>query len=306
MADVNKAINEGTDAQGGYLTPEILSRKVYGLVQNNTVMVPLMEQMTLKSDTTYLPKNTKGTTAYWVKETGSISTSTPEWTRLTMSPQKVAAIVEMSTEELEDAAVNPAVANYVMEQMGTDLGLSVDDEILNGSNSKFTNYLRSTGSFTNSVTCGASTNGGQISVEKVSDAINEGEKDNFRYDVSVFNPQSINSLRKLTDGSARPIFDEATFGSPMLKDGGLGTLYGTTVMDTNQMPHDLTAGTVSTVTDAIVGKKKNFGVYGVRRNLTSHKDYDIIYDKWKYQVNMRAAFNVKYANAYCVIKDIQD
>lgn len=306
MPDINKAVNEGSDSEGGYLTPEILSRKVYGLVQNNTVMVPQMEQVTLQSDTTYLPKNTKGTTAYWVGETSSISDSTPEWTRITLEPEKVAAMVKLSTEALEDAAVNPAVANYVMDQIGKDIGLSVDDEILNGSNDKFTNYVRNTASTDNIVTAGSSTNGGAITLQKISDAVNEGEKDNFRYDVSIFNPQTINALRKLTDGSARPMFDEATFGSPILNDGAIGTLWGTKVFDTNQMPHTLTAGTVSDTTEAIVGAKKEFGIYGVRRNLKFHKEYDIDYDLWKYQTNMRAAFNIKYGEAYCIITNIHE
>jgi len=306
MADIKKAVLEGTDKYGGYLTPEILSRKVYAIVQNNTVMVPLMEQVKLKSDTTYLPKNTKGSTAYWVAETQSITASTPEWERITLSPKKVAALTELSTELLEDAAVNPAVANYVMEQMGKDIGLSIDNEIINGTQGQFTNYLRSTGSFTNSVTCGASTNGGNITLAKISDAINEGEKDNFRYDVSIFNPRTVNSLRKLTDSNARPMFDEATFGSPILKDGALGTIYGTTVFATNQIHHTASYGTAGDATDAIIGTKKKFGVYGMRRNLTFHKDYDIAHDSWDYQANMRVAFNILYSEAYCVIRAILD
>jgi len=305
MADIKKAVIEGTDQYGGYLTPEILTKKVYELVQNNTVMVPLLEQVRLSTDTTYLPRNTSGTTAYWVNETESITESTPEWERITLTPKKVAALVPVSTELLEDAAVNPSTANYLMEQMGRDLGLELDDEIINGDGTNFTG-LRDTASFSNSVTCGASTNGGAITLGKVSDAINEGEKDNFKYDVSVWNPQTINTLRKLTDGNARPMFDEATFGSPMIKEGAIGTIYGTAVYETNQIIHTASYGTTSTATDAIVGTKKKFGVYGLRRNLTFHKDYDIDGDYWKYQANMRASFNTLYKDAYCVIRAITD
>lgn len=305
MPDIKKAVIEGTDAQGGYLTPEILKRKVYGLVQNNTVMVPQMEQMRLSTDTTYLPRNTKGTTAYWIGETENITASTPEWERITLTPYKVAAKVELSTEELEDAAVNPAVANYVVSQMGKDLGISIDDEIINGTNSKFT-ALRSTASFNNSVTSGGTTNGGNITVQKFSDAINEGEKDNFRYDTSIFNPQTVNYLRKLTDGNGRPMFDEATFGSPILADRSIGTLMGTKVSTTNQIHHTASYGTSGGATDAFVGTKKQYGVFGMRRDLNFHKSYDIDYDKWKYQTNMRTAFNTLYANAYCVIRGILD
>jgi len=303
--DIKKAVIEGNDNVGGYLTPEILSRKVYSIVQNNTVMIPLLENIRLKSDTTYLPRNTKSTTAYWVGETESITESTPEWERITLTPKKVAALVPVSTELLEDAAVNPAVANYIMQQMGTDMALELDNGILNGTGGNFTG-LRNTASFANSVTCGTNTNGGQITLAKVSDAINEGEKDNFRYDISVFNPQTINTLRKLTDGNGRPVFDEATFGSPMLKDGAVGQLWGTKTYDTNQIPHNISYGTSSSQTDAIVGSKRKFGVYGMRRNLTFHKFYEIDNDYWKYQTNMRAAFNTLYKNAYCVIQRIQD
>ncbi len=302
MADIKKAVIEGTDASGGYLTPEILKRKVYELIQNNTVMVPLLENIKLTSDTTYLPRNTKGTTAYWVAETQSITSSTPEWERITLSPKKVAALVPISTELLEDAAVNPSTANYVVEQMGKDLGLALDAEILTGS-SNFTG-LFDTASYNNVISAGSDTNGAEISLSKFVDAINECEKDNFAPDVSVFNAQTINALRKLTDGNGRPMFDNATFGSPMLKDGALGTIYGTKVYSTNQIPHSLTSGTASDTTEALVGKQKKFGVYGLRRDLNFHKFYEIDNDYWKYQVNMRAAFNTLYKNAYCVILDI--
>lgn len=304
MADIKKAVQEGTDKYGGYLSPEVLQRKVYGLVQNETVMKPLLENVKLSSDTTYLPRNTKGTTAYIVAETTSIGTSTPEWERITLSPKKFAGLVKASTEVLEDAATNPAVANYLMEQMGTDIALKYDDEIINGTGGSGFTGLRNTASYNNVISAGSDTNGAEISLTKVSDAINECEQDNFSPDTIVAHPKTINALRKLTDGNGRPMFDEATFGSPILKDRAVGTLWGCKVYSTNQMDHTLTSGTASNTTDMLVAKKGKFGVFGLRRNLTFHKDYDIDYDLWKYQANMRVAFNTLYANAYCVVTDI--
>ncbi len=304
MANILKALVESANATGGYLVPDVLAQKVYELIQANAVVLPYLEQVNMTSDTLLLPKVTKGTTAYWVGETGAITASNMEFGQITLSAKKVAALVGVSTELLEDA--NPSVAQMVTEQMARDLALEIDDEIFNGTGGTFYG-LRDTHSFTNSVTCGASTNGGAISWQKIVDAQTEILKDNHKQpDVAFFNPRTIGSLRKLTDGNGRPIFDEATYGSPLLKQGVVGTLMGMKVVPTTTIPTNLTYGTTTTCTDAIIGVSKMFGVFGNRRKLTLHKDYVIDNDYWKFQANMRCAFAVKYPDAYCVIRAITD
>lgn len=303
MADITKALVEAANATGGYLVPDILANKVYELITANSVLMPYLEQVTMTSDTLLLPRTTKGTTAYWVSETGAITASDMEFTQITLSAKKVAALVGVSTELLEDA--NPSVAQLVTEQMARDLALKIDDEMFNGTGGTFSGLLY-TGSLSNSVSCGASTNGGAITWEKIVDAQTEVLKDNHRQpDVCFFNPRDVGTIRKLTDGNGRPILDETTYANPTLKTGVVPTLMGMRVVPTTTVPINLSYGTgAGNQGDGLVGVSKMMGVFANRRKLTLHKDYVIDNDYWKFQANIRVAFAVKYPDSYCVIQGI--
>lgn len=307
MADIIKALREATESAGGYLVPEEFAARVYDLIQAKTVVLPDLEQVNMGTDTMYLPKTTAGSTAYWVAETGTITASELAFGRITLTAKKVAALVEASTEILEDA--NVSVANILVDQMARDLALKIDDEILNGTGGTFSG-LRYTGSFTNSYSAGAGTSSGNIGLTAISKAVDEILKDNHEFpNVSYWTPRTIGSLRVLTDGSARPMFNQETWGSPLLREGVVGTIYGLAVKPTTQLAINLSYGTAAAQTscaDAIVGVSKQFGIYGNRRGLRFKNDYKIETDINQYQVTMRSAFSVKYPNAYCVIRAIQD
>lgn len=305
MSSIMKALREASDAAGGYLVPEEFSSRLLQLVQEKTVIVPDLEVVSMNTDTLHIPKTTSGTTAYWVSETGTISSSEMAFGRTTLTPKKVAARVDVSTELLEDA--NVSVANSLMDQMARDLAIKIDSEIFGTSTTNLPG-LRYTGSYTNSVSAGDNAAaGGTIQVKDVSNAIDEIMADNHMSpDVSYFNTKVIGDLRNLTDGNARPLFNAETFGSPLLREGVVGVVYGAKVKPANTLPVNLSYGTGSAATssDGIIGISKQFGYYAVRRGMTMHRDYDIDTDVNQYQVNMRVAFNVKYPNAYCVIKAI--
>lgn len=306
MGDITKAVqNETTDANGGYLVPEVFASRVYELMQAKTVVLPEMESVQMTSDTLHLPKTTKGTTAYWVAETGTITGSDVGFGRITLNAKKVAALVEASTELLEDN--NVGVANIIVNQMAKDLALKTDDELLNGTGGAFEG-LRYTGSYVNSYSAGAGTSSGNINLTAVSKAIDEILTDNHEYpDVGFFHPRTIGSVRILTDGSGRPIFDQVTYGNPLLANGVVGTVWGVGVKSASQLPINLSVGTgagETAATEVIIGKSKMFGIYGKRRELRLKRDYEITKDIEQYQVTVRAGFSVKYPESYCVIKGI--
>jgi HK97 family phage major capsid protein len=311
MADIFKALSGGTNSDGGFTVPDEFAARVLELITAKTVTVADLEQVSMMSDTMYIPKATTGTTAYIVPELGTITSSQQGFGRITLTPIKFAALVEASTELLEDS--NVGMANIIVNDMARDLALKIDNEVLNGSAGSGFAGLRYTGSFTNSVAANGTisgTNGANISLTPISKAVDEILKDNHQMpDVSYWHPRTIGSLRLLTDSTSRPMFNQETWGSPLLREGVIGVLYGTAVKPTSQLPINLSYGTASadtTCADAILGKSKMFGLYGNRRSLTFNRDYAIDTDRNKYQANMRVAFSVKYPDAYCVIRAIRD
>lgn len=307
MADINKILYEGSNAAGGYLVPDEFAARVYELIQAKTIVLPDLESVQMSSDVMYIPKTTNGSTAYWVNETASITASTPGYGRITLTAKKVAALINASTEILEDA--NVSVANLIVEQMARDLALAIDSEIINGTGAAFTGLL-DTASYTNSYSAGSGTTSGNIGLTAISKAVDTILADNHEMPtVSYWNPRTVGSLRVLTDSSGRPMFNQETFGSPLLANGVVGTVYGMKVKPSTQMPINVSYGTTAALlagADAIVGCEKQFGIFGNRRALTFKQDYAIANDYNQYQVTMRGAFSVKYPNSYCVIKAILD
>jgi len=314
MADIIKALREATGSEGGFLVPDEFAARVLELIQANVITLPDLERVKMNHETLYIPKTTAGTTAYWVSETGTITASQPAFGRITLTAKKVASLVEASSEVLEDA--NVSVANLLVEQMAKDIALKIDDEILNGTGGTFEG-LRYTGSFTNAVDAGLSgvigtgaTSAANISLTAISKAIDEVLKDNHQMpDVSYWHPRTIGSLRVLTDSSGRPLLNEETWGSPLLQQGVVGKIYGTLVKSSTTLPINVSYGTASgetTCADALVGKSKMFGIFGERRGLVWKTDYVIETDKYQYQTTMRAAFSIKYPDAYCLIRAIKD
>jgi HK97 family phage major capsid protein len=229
---------------------------------------------------------------------------------------------------LEDNNVD--LANHLVDQMATDLAIGIDGAILTGScfttgntgaASPFYGLLH-TASYSNAVDAagnseqtgawgtGSTVTGANISLNGIVQAVTEVVKDNhLQPDVSYWNPRTIGSLMKLTDSSTRPIFNQETFASPLIRDGSIGRLYGTTVKESGQVPINLIYGTtaaLSASSDALVGRSKMFGILGQRRGFIWKTDYTISTDVYVWQTTARMAFAVKYPDSYCLIRGIQN
>ncbi|MHA1876681.1 MAG: phage major capsid protein [Promethearchaeota archaeon] len=320
MTSITKALNETTNAQGGFLVPDEFSNRLLALIQAKSITMDDLDVRQMISDTQYIPKVTSGTTAYWVAETASITESQPAYGQITLSAKKIASLVQASSEVLEDNNVD--LANHLVDQMATDLALEIDRQIYEGTGSPWAGLIQ-TGSFTNAVDPSGNANqtgargtnssvtGSSISLNGIVQAVTEVLKDNHEQpDVSYWNPRTIGSLMKLTDSSARPMFNQETFGSPLIRQGVVGNLYGTKVKSSGQVPVDLTYGTTAALSancsDALVGRSKMFGILGNRRGYIWKTDYTISTDVYVWQTTARMAFAVKYPDAYCLIRAITD
>ena len=318
MSSITKALNETTNAQGGFLVPEEWSNQLLALVTTNTVFVPDLDMRKMATDVQYIPKSTSGTTAYWVGETGAVTESQPGFGQITLSAKKVASLVYASSEVLEDN--NVELANGLVNDMARDIGIAIDSAIFAGTGAPWYG-LRTTNSFTNAVDgggnvgaigadgTGSSITGGAITWQVISKAKTEVLKDNHvNADTSYWAPRTFGSLQLLTDGNARPIWNMETFGSPLLREGVLATVLGTRAKPSNTMPTNYSYGTTAALSgacsDNLVGISKQFAILGNRRNFIWKTDYFITGDYYAWQTTARMGFAVKYPDAYCMIRGI--
>jgi len=327
MTSITKALNEATNSSGGFTVPDEFSTQLLALIQQKAVVMDDLDVRQMVSDTQYIPKVTSGTTAYWVAESGAITESQTGYGQITLSAKKVAALCQATSEILEDNNVD--LANHLVAQMGEDLALAIDGAVLTGSCLTTGNTgaaspflgLYHTGSYTNAVNAagtatnqtgawgtGSAVTGAAIAVAAIPSAVHEVLADKHEQpDVSYWNPRTIGSLMALTDSSARPIFNQETFGSPLMREGVLGTLYGTKAKSSAQVPINEIYGTtaaLSACSDALVGRSKMFGILGQRRGFIWKTDYTITTDLYVWQTTARMAFATKYPNSYCLIRGI--
>jgi len=320
MVDIMKALNEATNSEGLYLVPTEFSNRLLALIQAKSTVYPDCDIRQMAGLTQYIPKVTAGTTAYWVGELGSITAAQSAFGRITLTAKKVAALTEASSEVLEDNNVN--VANHLVEQMGIDIALAIDADIITGGGTNFTGLL-DTASMLNAVDAagntglthadgtGSSLTGSTIKIAAISAAVYEILKDNHdQPDVSYWNPKTLGQVAALTDSTTRPVLNQETWGSPLLREGVIGTIYGTKAKTTTQLPTTKSYGTSAaqsaSCADAIVARSKMFGIVGQRRGFVWKTDYEISTDKYQYQTTTRLAFAIKYGNAYCPIRAITD
>jgi HK97 family phage major capsid protein len=101
-----KGQNETTDADGGYLVPQILAREViflrdkYGVIRQNARV------MGMSSDNLNVPKNTASTTAYWPAENTNITASQITFANVQVLAKKLAILTQVSSELQEDSIVD--------------------------------------------------------------------------------------------------------------------------------------------------------------------------------------------------------
>jgi HK97 family phage major capsid protein len=125
-----KGQNEDTDADGGYLVPQVLAREIIFLRDKYGVMRQNARVMGMSSDNLNVPKNSASTTAYWPAENANITASQITFTNVQVLAKKLAILTQVSSELNEDSIVDVGSAlaedmAYVMaynEDLSTFLG----------------------------------------------------------------------------------------------------------------------------------------------------------------------------------------
>lgn len=302
MENVNilKALNENTNTQGGFLVPEIWADKVYELITAKSTALQLCEQAVMTSDTMYLPKVTSASTAYFTSEASTITASDPAFSQITLSPRKIAALTQLSSEVLEDS--NPSVQQIVMERLAEDIALKLDYSIYNGTTStEFVGFREASGIDT------VDAAGLDIELDDVADAIEGLASENIQATDIIMHPKVYYKLMKKKTGISNdntPLLSPVTFNDAPVKSGMIGNLMGLNVIQTTQLPTNLSTDTYTSLTDVIVVARKKCGIFARRRELQLNKFYQIDTDDWKIQSNLRAAFSVNYEKAISVIQNV--
>lgn len=125
---------EGTDAMGGYLVPDPVAAEINRLIEDNSVMRPLVRKVPMTSKTLDLPKRGSGAiTAYIVAEnaaTGDAMPASNAFAALTLTAKKFAGRATASIEAIQDSPVG--LLDYIRTSIAEEIGILEDFEALEG------------------------------------------------------------------------------------------------------------------------------------------------------------------------------
>jgi len=130
-----------TDAQGGFLVPEVYRADLQKIALENAVVRPNGATVIgpLKTDSLKIPtvQDTShsstvfgGVQAKWTAERGTKSATKPSFGQLEITPHKLAGITYTSNELLDDSAI--ALAPLIRSMFGSAWGWFEDDAFING------------------------------------------------------------------------------------------------------------------------------------------------------------------------------
>ena len=204
--NVSNVLQDGVDADGGYLVPEEYDRRLIDVLDGENIMRSLATKITTAGQHKINIAATKPAAA-WIEEGGALSFGDATFDQIYLDAYKLHVAIKVTEELLYDNAFG--LENYIITQFGKALANAEEDAFLNGNGTG-----KPTGIF-------AATGGGQVAATltaaiKSDDLIDlvYGLKRPYRKNASfIMNDATLASIRKLKDNNGAYIWQ------PSYKEG---------------------------------------------------------------------------------------
>ena len=196
---VSNVLQEGVDADGGYLVPEEYDRRLMDTLSEENIMRSLATTITTSGQHKINIAGTKPAAA-WIEEGGALSFGNATFSQTLLDAHKLHVAIKVTEELLYDNAFN--LEGYIIEQFGKALANSEEDAFLNGDG-----VGKPLGLF-------AETGGGTVA-ETLSGALKSDDILNLVYALKrpyrktasfILNDQTLAALRKLKDNNGAYIW----------------------------------------------------------------------------------------------------
>ncbi|WP_026524729.1 phage major capsid protein [Butyrivibrio sp. MB2005] len=126
---VNNVLQEGVDADGGYLVPEEYDKRIVDVLEEENIMRGLATKITTSGQHKINIAATKPAAA-WIEEGGALSFGDATFDQIYLDAFKLHVAIKVTEELLYDNAFN--LENYIITQFGRALGNAEEDAFLNG------------------------------------------------------------------------------------------------------------------------------------------------------------------------------
>lgn len=226
--NVSNVLQEGVDADGGYLVPEEYDRRLIDVLDEENIMRSLGTKITTSGQHKINIAATKPA-ASWIEEGGTLTFGDATFSQIFLDAYKLHVAIKVTEELLYDNAFN--LENYIVTQFGRALANAEEDAFLNGDGKG-----KPLGLF-------AAAGGGTVA-DTLTAAVKSDDlislvyalKRPYRRKASfILNDQTLASLRKLKDNNGAYIWQ------PSYQAGEPDRLLGYTVHTSAYAPADAIA-----------------------------------------------------------------
>lgn len=197
--NVSNVLQEGVDADGGYLVPEEYDKRLIDVLDSENIMRSLSTTITTAGQHKINIAATKPAAA-WIEEGGALSFGDATFDQIYLDAYKLHVAIKVTEELLYDAAFG--LENYIITQFGKALANAEEDAFLNGDGKgKPTGLFAANG--------GGQTAGTLTAAIKSDDLIDlvYGLKRAYRKKASfIINDAVLASIRKLKDNNGAYIW----------------------------------------------------------------------------------------------------
>ncbi len=234
-----RALSEGTNTAGGFLTPEPLSNFVIDRIRNvGRVFEAGARTLRMDSDSLSIPRLTTGVSGAWRAENAAVNESDPAFDRVTFTPRTLAVLTRLSYELFQD--MTPEGAAVIETELIQALAIELDRVALRGTGTppEPKGVLNHTGVTT--ITNGA--NGTAMTWDMLIAAMAAVQAAGFDPNASILAPRATKSLALTKEATTN-----AYLAAPPY-------VAGHELLVTNQIPINLTTGTSSDTSEIYTGQ----------------------------------------------------
>lgn len=196
---VSNILQEGVDADGGYLVPEEYDRRLIDTLSEENIMRRLATIITTSGEHKINIAATKPA-ASWIEEGGALAFGDATFSQILLDAHKLHVAIKVTEELLYDNAFN--LEGYILDQFGKALGNAEEDAFLNGDGTgKPLGLFAATGGGTVAGTLTAA-----IKSDDMLDLVYALKRPYRKKASFIMNDKTLSSLRKLKDNNGAYIW----------------------------------------------------------------------------------------------------
>ena len=197
---VSDILQEGVDADGGYLVPEEWDSRLIDVLNEENIMRGLATQITTSGEHKINIAGAKPTAA-WIEEGGALQFTDAKFGQKILDAHKLHVAVKVTEELLYDSMFD--LASYITTQFGIAIANAEEDASLNGDGKG-----KPTGIFdaTNGGTVAKTLTGTKLGTDDVLDLVYALKRPYRKKASFIMNDQTLAALRKLKDNNGSYIW----------------------------------------------------------------------------------------------------